>query len=84
MSIESAAAAGRLVVGVLFGANAVVYAATQSNWATAGIAFSLLAATAGYFAASSAAFGEHASAQRVLLGSIAFSVLSGICFLIGA
>jgi hypothetical protein len=81
----SAAAVGRLVVALLFAANAVVYFVEQSTFAIIGIALAIVAATCGYFGCSAAVFSDHPDAgQKQTTASIGFCVLSGIAFLIGA
>lgn len=82
MSVESAAAAGRLVVTLLFAANAIVYLSHHAALSVAGMALAIIAATLGYFAASWEAYDR--DGQGLLLGSILASVASGIAFIVSA
>lgn len=81
----NAAAVGRLVIVLLFAANAAVYFVEHSTWAVLGIILAILAGACGYFACSAAAYSDDPDAgQKLTLASIVLCVLSGLAFLIGA
>lgn len=82
VSFLNAAAAGRLVVILLFAANAAAYLVNRNEYNIAGMLLAILAATLGYFACSAAAYAQNES--KLVLASIALSLLSGIAFLLGA
>lgn len=80
-NLAAAAAAGRLVVTLLFAANAAAYLHAGSSWAVAGMVAAIISAALGYFAASAVAFGDNGA--KLLNNSIAASVAAGIFFLLG-
>lgn len=82
LSFVNAAAAGRLVVALLFAANAAAYFANHSGYAIGGMVLAIGAAACGYFACSAAAYLQED--QKLTLGSIGLCVLSGVAFLMGA
>ena len=82
--MSNAAAAGRLVVILLFAANALSYFTGPTWYSVAGIALAIVAAAAGYFAASYAEWGDDGFDQTILFISMMACVASGLCFVLGA
>ena len=86
LSFDYAAHAGRMVVILLFAANAVVYSVDNGLAAAAGMLLAIGAAAFGYVACSLAAYVEEndRGADKLILCSLVLCVLSGICFVLGA
>jgi len=82
LSFVNAAAAGRLVVALLFAANAAAYFVEHSAYAAAGMLCAIGAASCGYFACSAAAYLQDSG--KPTLAAIALSVLSGLAFVAAA
>lgn len=79
----NAAAAGRLIVTLLFVANAVLYVEWHGVYALVGMTAAMAAAALGYFACSASAFYEETKAQKLIACSIVACLLSGLAFLVG-
>lgn len=82
--MSNAAAAGRLVVILLFVANVLVYFVKASWYGAGGMLLSIAAAGAGYFAASFDEYDLETESQRILVFSMMACVASGMCFALGA